>query len=67
MRLVDGRFTDDVRIAVEAVLTDADKARGYSGYLKFYIGIGKPRTKLVYSVHGYSMERFNEMQGLPEI
>lgn len=67
MRLVNGRFTDDVRIAVEAVLTDADKARGYSGYLKFYIGIGKPRTKLVYSVHGYSMERFNEMQGLPEI
>ena len=64
-RLIAGRFTEDVRIIPEAILTDADKARGYSGYLKFHIGVGKPRTKLVYSVHGYSLDQLNERQGLP--
>ena len=63
-RLVSGRFTDDVRIVPEAILTDADKARGYSGYLKFHIGIGSMRTKLTYSVHGYTLDQLNEMQGL---
>ena len=63
-RLLEGRFTDDIRIIPEAILTDADKARGYSGYLKFHIGIGSARTKLTYSVHGYTLDRLNEMQGL---
>lgn len=65
VRLIAGRFTDDIRIVPEAILTDADVARGYSGYLKFHIGIGSARTKLTYSVHGYTLDRLNEMQGLP--
>lgn len=65
-RLIEGRFTDDVRIVPEAILTDADVARGYSGYLKFHIGVGSARTKLTYSVHGYTLDRLNEMQGLAE-
>lgn len=63
-RLIGGRFTEDVRVIPEAILTDADLARGYSGYLKFHIGVGSPRTKLVYSVHGYTLDQLNEMQGL---
>ena len=63
-RIIGGKFTEDVRIVVEAILTEADVARGYSGYLKFHIGVGSPRTKLVYSVHGYTLDQLNEMQGL---
>ena len=63
-RIIGGKFTEDVRIVVEAILTEADVARGYSGYLKFLIGVGSPRTKLVYSVHGYTLDQLNEMQGL---
>lgn len=63
-RLIGGKFTEDVRIIPEAILTEADVARGYSGYLKFHIGVGSPRTKLVYSVHGYTLDQLNEMQGL---
>lgn len=63
-RIIGGKFTEDVRIIVEAILTEADIARGYSGYLKFHIGVGSPRTKLVYSVHGYTLDQLNEMQGL---
>lgn len=63
-RIIGGRFTDDVRVVPEAILTDADKARGYSGYLKFHIGVGSARNKLVYSVHGYTLDQLNEMQGL---
>lgn len=63
-RLIGGRFTDDVRVIPEAILSEADKARGYSGYLKFHIGVGSARTKLVYSVHGYTLDQLNEMQGL---
>lgn len=63
-RILGGMFTEDVRVIPEAILTEADKARGYSGYVKFHIGVGSPRTKLVYSVHGYTLDQLNEMQGL---
>lgn len=63
--LIVNRFTDDVLVIPEAILTEADIARGYSGYLKFHIGVGSARTKLVYSVHGYTLDQLNEMQGLP--
>lgn len=63
-RLVQGRFTSDITIIPVADLTEADKARGYSGNLKFHIGIGSMRTKLTYSVHGYKADQLTAMQGL---
>lgn len=62
--VIRGVFTDDIRVIPEAILTDADKARGYSGYLKFHIGIGSMRTKLTYSVHGWKLDQMTAMQGL---
>lgn len=59
-----GKFTTDVIYDVDVVLTDADKARGYSGYLRFHVAVGSPRTKLVYSVHGYKADQLTERQGL---
>lgn len=57
-----GRFPSGVYVDVEAVLTDADKARGYSGYLKFTVAVGSPRTKLTYSVHGYKLDQIQGNQ-----
>lgn len=63
-RLITGVFTADIRVIPEAILTDADKARGYSGYLKFHVAIGSMRTKLTYSVHGWKLDQLTAMQGL---
>lgn len=63
-RLLQGIFTADITVIPAAILTDADKARGYSGHLKFHIGIGSMRTKLTYSVHGWKADQLTAMQGL---
>lgn len=64
-RVIVGRFTDDVTVVPEAILSDADVARGYSGYIKFHVAVGSPRTQLAYSVHGYKADQLNQTQGLP--
>ena len=64
LRLITGVFPSDIRIIPVADLSEADKARHYSGNLKFHIGIGSMRTKLTYSVHGYTLDQLTAMQGL---
>lgn len=58
-----GRFPEGIMVIPVANLTDADKARGYSGELKFHIGLGSMRTKLTYSVHGYTLDQLTALQG----
>lgn len=52
-------LTDEFVVQVNADLSAADKARGYSGSLNFNIGLGSMRTQLTYSVHGYTADELS--------
>ena len=61
---LQGVFDESILVIVEPVLDDKDKARKYTGYLKFHIGAKNQRYKLRISVHGYDFDTLVQNQGL---